>query len=161
HAIFLNTEVPPFDRRDIRRAAALAIEPSVMERIRGDLIATDRVLPPVIPGPSRDEPMRRYDLDAALAAMARAGFPFDPSTGEGGWPAPIDFLAVSDTNDQEQGEIWQQQLAHIGLRIRLKLCTYASFLAESQRRHAVAMGRTGWWADYPDASNFFEPTLAT
>ena len=104
--------------------------------------------------------MRRHDLAAALDAMARAGYPFDPATGKGGWPEPIDYLTIPDTGDQQCAEIWQQQLARVGLRIRLKLVTYASFLAESQRRRAAAMGRAGWSADYPDPGDFFEPTLS-
>src|SRR5262249_10239727 len=63
--------------------------------------------------------------------------------------------------DQAVAEIWQQQLARIGLRVRLRLLTYASFQAESGRRRASPMGRAGWSADYPDASNFFEPFLST
>jgi ABC-type dipeptide/oligopeptide/nickel transport system permease subunit/ABC-type transport system substrate-binding protein len=161
NAIFLNTEVPPFDRREIRRAVAFAVDPDAVARTRSDVLPADRVIPPGIPGPPRTEPMRRHDLGAALASMARAGYPFDPATGRGGWPAPIDYLTIPDTGDQQYAEVWQQQLARIGLRIRLRLVTFASFLAESQHRHTAAMGRAGWSADYPDASNFFEPTLST
>jgi len=161
NAIFLNTEVAPFDRREIRRAVAFAVDPGAAARMRSDVIEADRVIPPGIPGPPRTEPMRRHDPAAALAAMARAGYPFDPRTGEGGWPDPIDYLTIPDTGDQQYAEIWQQQLARVGLRLRLRLVTYASFLAESQRRHGAAMGRAGWSADYPDPGNFFEPTLST
>ena len=161
NAIFLNTEVAPFDRREIRRAVAFAVDPAAAARMRSDVIEADRVIPPTVPGPPRTEPMRRHDLSAALAAMARAGYPFDPATGRGGWPAPIDYLTVPDTGDQQYAEIWQQQLARVGLRIRLRLVTFASFLAESQRRHTAAMGRSGWSADYPDPSDFFEPILSS
>ncbi len=68
---------------------------------------------------------------------------------------------MPDTGDQQSAEVWQQQLARVGLRLRLRLVTYASFLAESQRRHTAAMGRAGWGADYPDPGDFFEPTLAS
>jgi hypothetical protein len=40
------------------------------------VVATDRILPPSIPGPRRDRPMRRHDLAAALEEMARGGYPF-------------------------------------------------------------------------------------
>jgi ABC-type dipeptide/oligopeptide/nickel transport system permease subunit/ABC-type transport system substrate-binding protein len=160
-AIFMNTEVPPFDNRAVRRAVSFALDPSVVERMRVDLVEADRILPPVIPGPPRDEPMRRHDLAAALAEMERAGYAFDPRTKKGGWPAPIDFVAVADTSDQQHGEVWMQQLARIGIRLRLKLVTYATSLAETGRRRTAAMGRAGWGADFPDPSNFFEPTLST
>src|SRR5262249_9441810 len=149
-----------FDRREVRRAVSLAVDPSAVARMRNDVVEADRILPPKIPGPAREEPMRRHDLAAALAAMARAGYPFDPATGEGACPAPPDFLAVPDTGDQQYAEVWQQQLARIGLRVRLRLVTFASFLAESQRRHSAAMGRDGWSADYPDPANFFESMLS-
>jgi ABC-type transport system substrate-binding protein len=160
-AIFLNTEVPPFDRREIRRAVALAIDPAAAARMRADLVDADRVVPPSIPGPLRDQPMRRHDLPAALDAMARAGFPFDPATGRGGWPSPIDYLTVPDSGDQQVAEVWQQQLARVGLRLRLRLLTFAACEAEAGRRGAAPMGRAGWYADYPDPSNFFEPLLGS
>lgn len=167
NGVFLNTEMPPFDNRAVRRAVALALDPSVLEKIRPDIVAADRIVPPTIhvPGASLDEgpraPMRRHDHAAALAEMARAGYPFDEATGEGGYPTPIDFLAVPDTWDQQTGEVWQQQLARIGIRLRLHLVTFATFQAESTRRRGAVMGKAGWNADFPDPSNFFEPILAT
>ena len=160
-AIFLNTEMPPFDRRAIRRAVAHAVDPTVIEGMRADLVPVDRVVPAVIPGPEQRPPMRRHDLQRALAEMAEGGYPYDPATGRGGYPEPIDYLAIADSSDQQHAEIWQQQLARIGLRVRLRLATFASFLAEAQRRRTSRMGNTGWSADYPDPSNFFEPTLSS
>jgi ABC-type dipeptide/oligopeptide/nickel transport system permease subunit/ABC-type transport system substrate-binding protein len=161
NAIFLNTELPPFDRRAIRRAVAFAVDPRAVTRMRSDVLDADRVIPPSIPGPPRTEPMRRHDREAALAAMAEGGLAFDPAKGRGGWPEPIDFFTIPDTGDQQYAEVWQQQLATVGLRIRLRLVTYASFIAETGRRRNAAMGRAGWSADYPDPSNFFEPILTT
>jgi len=166
NGVFLNTELPPFDNRALRRAVSLALDPSVLEKVRPDVVAADRIVPPSIhvPGAIDDgprAPMRRHDHAAALAEMARAGYPFDEATGKGGYPDPIDFIAVPDTWDQQTGEIWQQQLARIGIRIRLHLVTYATYLAESTRRRSARMGKTGWNADFPDPSNFFEPILAT
>lgn len=160
-AMFLNTEMPPFDRRGVRRAVSHAIDPTAVARMRGDMVAADRVVPPTIPGPAVRPPMRRHDLAAALAEMAAAGYPFDPATGRGGYPETIEYLAIAETGDQQQAEIWQQQLARIGLRVRLRLVTWASFLAEATRRRTARMGNTGWSADFPDPSNFFEPILST
>jgi ABC-type dipeptide/oligopeptide/nickel transport system permease subunit/ABC-type transport system substrate-binding protein len=155
-AIFLNTEVAPFDRRAVRRAVGLAIDPKVLELVRPDVEATDRVIPPSIPGPART-PLRAPDLDAARALMREAGLAFDPATGQGGWPLPIDYVVPPETFEQQAAEIYQQQLAKIGLRVRLRLLPFASYLAEIGRRRTAPMGWTGWNADYPDASNFFEP----
>jgi len=160
-ALYLNTELPPFDRPAIRRAVAAAVDPSVLEKLRPSVAALDRVLPDSIPGPPRDTPMRRHDLGRALAEMAAAGYPFDPATGSGGYPELLDYLAVPDTFEQAVAEVIQQQLARVGLRVRLRLVSFATYLAEASRRRACAMGFVGWQADFPDPSSFFEPTLAS
>ncbi|WP_437291470.1 ABC transporter substrate-binding protein [Sorangium sp. So ce406] len=161
NAVFLNTELAPFDRLAVRRAVSFALDPSVLEKVRPDLVALDRVLPPSIPGPARDEPMRRHDLSRALAQMASAGYPYDPATGKGGYPEAIDYIAVPDTLEQALGEIFQQQLARVGLRVRLRLVSWATYLAEVSRRRAVPMGWVGWQADFPDPASIFEPTLSS
>jgi ABC-type transport system substrate-binding protein len=161
NGVFLNTELAPFDRREVRRAVSFALDPVAAVRMRTDVVEADRMIPAMIPGPPRDEPMRRHDPAEALASMSRAGLAFDPATGRGGWPSPIAYLTIADTGDQQFAEVWQQQLARVGLRVELKLVTYASYLAESGRRRTTPMGRAGWSADYPDPSNFFEPTLSS
>ena len=160
YAVFLNAEVAPFTSRAMRRAVALALDPSALERVRADVSENDRVIPASIPGPTRDAPMRRHDESLALRAMAEAGHPFDPSTGRGGYPNPIDYLAVADSFGQQAAEIFQQQLARVGVKIRLRLVSPATYLAESSRRRASAMGACAWGADFPDPASMFEPTLS-
>lgn len=162
NGVFLNTEVPPLDNRALRRAIALALDPSVLTRLGSGVAPADRLLPRSLPGePAERPPMRTFDRALALAEMAAAGYPFDPVTGKGGYPGLIDFLVIPDTSDQQMAEIWQQQLAHIGVRVRLRLVTYGTFLAEVGRRRVSPMGRAGWSADFPDPSNFFESLLST
>jgi ABC-type transport system substrate-binding protein len=160
-AIFMNTELPPFDRPAMRRAVAFAVDPSVLEKVRPTVVALDRVLPDGIPGPPRGAPMRRHDLGRALDEMARAGYPFDAATGRGGYPGTIDYVVVPDSFEQAVAEIAQQQLARVGIRIRLRLVSFATYLAEASRRRASAMGWAGWQADFPDPSNYFEATLSS
>ena len=161
NAIFLNTEVPPFDRLAMRRAVAFAVDPSVLEKVRPDVVALDRVLPDSIPGPPRTARMRRHDPARALEEMAAAGYAYDPRTGRGGYPGVIDYIAVPDSLEQGAAEVFQQQLAAVGIRVRLRLVSYATYLAEIARRRTTPMGWVGWGADFPDPSNFFEPTLST
>jgi ABC-type transport system substrate-binding protein len=105
--------------------------------------------------------MRTHDESRALAEMASAGYPFEPKSGQGGYPREIDYLTLPDTFEQQSAEVYQQQLARIGIRIRLRLATYATYLAEVSRRRTTTMGWCGWSADFPDPSNFFEPNLAS
>lgn len=160
-AVFLNCEVPPFDREEVRRAVRLALDPEVLARVRADVLPVDRLVPPSVPGAPRDGRLRAHDLDAALAAMEAAGLGFDPATGRGGWPAPIDYVTVADSFEQAAAEVWQQQLARIGLRVRLRTTTFPTYLAEVKSRGRAPMGWVAWGADFPDPLNFFEPTLSS
>jgi ABC-type transport system substrate-binding protein len=139
----------------------LAIDPSVLPKVRPNVEATDRMIPASIPGPDRSRPLRQHDLADALREMELGGYAFDPATGRGGYPQPIDYITVPDSFDQAAGEIFQQQLARVGLRVQLRLVSYATWLADVSTRRRVAMGWTGWHADFPDPSNFFSPILTT
>ncbi|MEM6787716.1 MAG: ABC transporter substrate-binding protein [Myxococcota bacterium] len=168
--VFLDTTRPPFDNLNLRRAVAFALDPTALERVRpGVLTAADTVLPPrfLAGPPSPDEDVaaterggrRRHDLTAALEAMRAAGYPYDPSRGVGGYPNPIAYVTVPDTFEQAAAEIFQQQLAAIGVRVNLTLMSWASYLATINGDAPPAMGWFGWGADYPDPSTFFEPLL--
>lgn len=161
NGVFLNTEMPPFDVLAVRRAVALALDPSVLEVVRTDVRGAAHIAPHGIPGASPNAPGREHNLAAALEQMRIAGYPFDPTTGRGGYPHVINYVAPGDTFEQQAAEIWMQQLARIGIRIQLDLQSYASYLSKISRRRTATMGWAGWQADFPDASNFFEATLAS
>lgn len=161
NSIFLNTAMPPFDDPHLRRAVSHAVDPTVLEKVRADVSARSRLVPPSLPGSDPSRPMRRYDLAAALDEMAAAGHPYDPASGEGGYPEPIDYLTIPDTFEQAAAEVFQQQLARIGLRIRLRLVSWATLLATMSKPGEAAMGWRGWAADYPDPATFFEPLLTS
>lgn len=161
HGVFLNTSMPPFDNRHLRRAVAFALDGGVLEKMHPGVTETTRVVPGAVPGPSHDRPMRRHDLALALEEMKRAGHPFDPATRRGGYPEEVDYFTVPDSFEQFAGEVFQQQLAKIGIRIRLRLVSWASFLSLVTTRDRSPMGWRGWGADYPDPSNFFEALLVS
>lgn len=159
--VFLNTSRPPFDDVELRRAVGFALDPSVLTIVQPDIAPLRRVVPPALRRAEAAAGLHVHDPSLALAAMARAGYPFDPATGEGGYPHEIDFLTVPDSFEQASAEIFQQQLAAVGFRVRLRLVAWATWLSLISKPGEVAMGWRGWGADYPDPSTFFEPLLAS
>jgi ABC-type transport system substrate-binding protein len=45
--------------------------------------------------------------------------------------------------------------------MRIKQVSYTAFLAETSKRNHAALGYAGWSMDFPDPSDFFEPTLSS
>lgn len=157
--VFLNTSRPPFDNRELRRAVALALDPEGLAKIRVNITPADRMLPPGFPGPEGRGPRRHHDHASALEAMNAAGYPYDPATGTGGYPEVISYVTIPDTFEQAAAEVFQQQLARIGLRIELRLVSWAAYLALLGSEEEPPMGWLGWGADFPDPSTFFDPLL--
>ena len=157
HSFYMNTERAPFDNAELRRAVAAAIDRDQIAAIRpGSVRAATRLIPPSVVGHD-PSPGQRFDYLAALAHMKSAGFAYDPATGRGGYPREIDFVTIGGSFEQEAAEVYQQQLARIGVRIRLRTLAWSAYLAETARRGATTMGSDGWAMDYPDPSDFFEP----
>ncbi len=161
YGLFMNTEMAPFDNVLMRRAVSFALDPSVLEKLSSSLIATDRVLPASLPGPARTTPMRVFDRQKALSLLAEAGYAFNPETRRGGYPHPIELVTVPGGLEQQVAEVFQEQLAQVGIRVELRLFSHPAYLANIARRKTVPMGLFGWYADFPDAANFFEPTLSS
>jgi ABC-type transport system substrate-binding protein len=120
-----------------------------------------QVIPPGIPGHDPAFEGQRYDYDAALEHMRKAGYPFDPRTGHGGWPRPVDYLLYDQGLVPYTAQILQQELAKIGIRLELKIVSFSAFLAMRTQPDRPGMSFGSWAMDYPDPSTFFEPLFAS
>jgi ABC-type transport system substrate-binding protein len=159
---FMNTELPPFDNRHLRRAVAFAANREQIAAVRpGHVVPHAKMVPSTLIPNEPGYPGQVHDFERALEEMRLAGYPYDPKTGRGGYPEEIPYIAILDSFAQQSGEILQQQLARIGLRIRLQVVGFPTLLAKVSRRKTVPLGWTGWHADFPDPSTFFEPVLST
>ncbi|MGD0529289.1 MAG: peptide ABC transporter permease, partial [Polyangiaceae bacterium] len=58
-------------------------------------------------------------------------------------------------------QILQQDLAKIGLRLRLKMVSWGAFLALQERPDGAAMSQGNWQMDYPDPSTIFDKLFTT
>jgi ABC-type transport system substrate-binding protein len=158
----MNTRMAPFDRVEVRRAVAAAIDWEHVRLLKpAYLTRSNQPIPPGIPGFDPEVAGQRHDVAAALEHMRRAGYPFDPSTGRGGYPETIAYPVVDRGLGIYVAQVVQQELATIGLRLDLHLVSWQAFLALQQRPDGAAMSQGGWEMDYPDPSSFFDPLFTT
>jgi ABC-type transport system substrate-binding protein len=152
----MNTEIPPFDNIEVRRAVAAAIDRSHYHAYKPSLTPSGQALPPAVAGYDPHFVGQTYDYDAALAHMEKAGFPYDPKTGRGGYPEAVPYYLVRQGGTEYTAQILAQELARIGIRIDLHIVNWPTFLTLAYTRGQVAMSAPGWAMDYPDPSDFFE-----
>jgi ABC-type transport system substrate-binding protein len=158
----MNTTMPPFDNVEVRRAVAAAIDREHYRLLKpGYVTPLTQPIPPDIPDHAPDLPCQRYDYAAALEHMRRAGLAYDPVTGRGGWPKPIDYVLYDKGLPVWTAQILQQDLAKVGLRLELRLMSFPAFLAIRQRPGGAAMSLGTWSMDYPDPSSFLEPLFTS
>lgn len=159
---FMNTELAPFDNRHVRRAVAFALDHAQVALLQfGHMQVHPRLVPKAILPDWPGMRVQHHDLARALEEMRLAGYPYDPVTQRGGYPNTVRYLALIDSSGQAAAEIYQQQLARIGIRLRIDVAGWPAFLAKCSRRRTVQMGTAAWEADFPDASDFFEPLLTS
>jgi ABC-type transport system substrate-binding protein len=158
----MNTRMPPFDNVEVRRAVAAAIQREHYSLLKGaNMSPATQLLPRSVPGFDPTLEGQRYDYAAALEHMRKAGYPYDPATGKGGWPFPIVYTLAESSLMFQTAQLLQQDLAKIGLRLQLRLVNYSAYLALTQRPGSSAMHAQGWGLDYADPSTFFDPLFTT
>lgn len=158
----MNTELAPFDNVEVRRAVAAAIDRDALRALRpGAIIPTGKAIPPGMPGYSEHVEGQKYDYAAALEHMRKAGYPYDPVTGKGGYPKTLTYLAYKPGLSEMSGQLLQQELARIGIRLEIRVVSFATYLTLSQRRGRTAISSQAWNQDFPDAIDFYEALFSS
>ena len=149
--IGMNCEIAPFDDVHIRRAIAFALDREGWARARaGRLQPAGQAMPPMIPGFDANLPnLQTFDLTRAREQMRLAGHP-------DGLDDEIEVWFTEGETSRFYGELLQQDLARIGIRVRIRQVSFATYLEQTGKPHTVAAFSTGWNMDFPDPSNFLD-----
>ena len=147
----LNTEAPPVDNVNVRRALSLAIDRDQLTRTVMQSVVTPAysITPP---GTLGYQPPKLFDFDPeqARALLAEAGYP----NGDG-WPGIEIIYNTNEAHRKIAVAIQQMWKKHLNIDVTLANQEWKVYLnSVSQRDFQVA--RRGWIGDYVDPNNFLD-----
>jgi peptide/nickel transport system substrate-binding protein len=157
--VLLNTNRPPFDHPDARRAVAFALDRAALtEAGTGPGVASPacQILPPSFPAyepycPFTTDPgdgrWHGPDLDAARALVARSG------------TADADVSVRTFPEFAPRARQLARTLDAIGYRARAEVLSHEDWLAAAYTPEGpsrIQVGVSGWLIDYPAPSSFLE-----
>jgi len=148
---WLNTTQPPFDDARVRQAVARAVDARALERIyAGQLIGTQQVLPPGMPGYEKLD-LYPHSLADAKQLLAEA----KPSDRQ------VTVWGNTESPNNEAVEYLGGVLEEIGFQVTLKIINadnYFTVIGNDSTRDLDA-GFANWFAEYPNPNAFFQPML--
>lgn len=157
--IGLNTKLyKPFSDRRVRRAFAMAInrETLVTDVLGGINKRADSIIPPGIPGHRDKAAVLPYDVAAAKALLAEAGFP----NGRG-LPKLEMYFREGRPDIQRVAEAVASQLKeNLGVTVDTRPMEWRAYL-ERHNRKDLPFYHMRWGADYLDPENFLSLHLST
>ncbi len=133
-------------------AYALDVEEYIEIMLNGRAAPLKTVVPLPIAGSQRDIGADYYEHnpERAKQKLVEAGFP-----GGEGLPA-IRFDYRSTTKETRQGfEFMRYKLAAVGIKAIGRFHTFSAYLQRIESGN-FQVGSSGWYADYPDAENFYQ-----
>lgn len=164
--LFMNNGIAPFDDVHVRRAVAFAIDRDRWNVARANrLLPTGQPIPPALAGYDPELPdAQRYDVARAREEMALAGHPVRCAAEDDGTETcvaegleEVELWTGEGPTGQAYGVLAQQDLAAIGMRVRLRPVAFPLLLQQSSREGAVPFIFWGYSMDYPDAAGILEP----
>jgi peptide/nickel transport system substrate-binding protein len=136
----------------VRQAVNMAIDKANIVKLNnGRGIVADCILPPAMPGYDATCKPYTFDVDAAKALMTEAGFPNGFET-----TVYADTTEISKLGTQAI----QQDLAKIGIKVKIVQQSFDVLLGTIVVPHQAPMVFIGWFQDFPDPSDFFDPILS-
>ena len=155
--LLINNEDAALADADVRAAISLAIDrQDICDKVfEGTRTPATGIVPPGIVGHKPDAfEYAKYDVEAAKAKLADAGFP----NGEG-FPT-ISLEYNSGSGHEDILALVQEDLKAIGVNGELVGSEWAQYLDKLGAKD-YQVGRLGWIADYPIMDNFLYPLFKT
>ena len=153
----INNTIPPFDNEQVRQAFAMAIDKQrIVDNFYapGSIAATQFVPPGVKPGFTDGYKGTTYDPAKAKQMLTDAGFDFNAEY-------TLSYAERTRPYFPQPTKIAQDvqaQLAEIGIKIKLEMEEWATYLPEV-RDGQKELFFLGWSEDYPDATNWYDVFL--
>jgi len=144
----INATIKPFDDVRVRKAFQMSIDKQQLLDTLFDGRGTVQsgIMPPGLIGYNPDLPEIKYDVDAAKALLAEAGYPdgFE-----------MDICMVTDSPQTLQlNEMVQAMLTKVGIKANIVQMDEASWYA-TRAEGQLGSYTTSWSADFNDPDNFF------
>ncbi|MEL6381874.1 MAG: ABC transporter substrate-binding protein, partial [Cyanobacteria bacterium J06626_18] len=149
----LNPSYEPLALVEVRQAIAQAINKAdIVEAFWGDLGETDGhfVPPSMADYTSSEVDDYEYDVEAAQAALAEAGYP-------DGFDLDLWYMPVSRPyfpNPKPIAEAFAAELSQIGIRVNLQTKDWGAYLEDRNTAPGFQSFMLGWTGDYGDPDNF-------
>jgi dipeptide transport system substrate-binding protein len=147
-----NTQKPPFDRKEVRQAFAMAIDKASIIRdvYLGAGQPAKNLIPPTMWGYNDKVVDYKYDPAAAKALLAKAGVKTPLAVDL--WYMPVQ--RPYNPNAKRVAEMMQADLAKIGVQATLVTYEWGEYRKRLQQGEHMT-GLMGWTGDNGDPDNFF------
>ncbi len=148
----ISTQIPPLDRREVRRAIAMAIDRDrIVTLIQGAGVRADTYLPPGIPGRNSRVRQPSYSPDGARELLQKAGLP-------SGFTTELVYSFDNATHAKIAPAL-QRMLGEVGIYLRLKPVTTATRFQLIGQPKTVQMSLASGGANFADPFSFLSTHL--
>jgi peptide/nickel transport system substrate-binding protein len=149
---FMNSRLPPFDKKEVRQAVNFATDSQALSRLFGGRLAPGcNFLPPDMAGYEKIDPCP-YGDPAEPADLERARQLITDAGVEG---ESVDVYTNNDENRPEIGQYLADMLNKIGLKANLKVVDAGVYFATiGNEKTRPQIGFANWYQDFPHPANF-------